>query len=128
MTGGFTARAEIIGGIDQAASEMMLPDPIDHHACGEGVGRTRQPSCELQSPAAGIGGQGLPAEDLRKATGGKVATRLGIAALVNLRVVWLTLDHGVSFFQPQVEFLAAFDRVQVSDRELLTLGQFSSDP
>ena len=55
MRGGGTAGAEVVGRADEAAAEMVHPDPVDHHAGGQGVVGVSQPAGKGQATAGGAG-------------------------------------------------------------------------
>ena len=42
-------RAEVVFGLDQAASEVLLPDAIDEDAGGEGVVGGNDPTGEIEA-------------------------------------------------------------------------------
>ena len=50
--------AEILGRLDQAGAEVVLPDPVDDHAGRERVLRRNQPRSQAQPIALGPVGSG----------------------------------------------------------------------
>src|SRR5579871_6918065 len=42
----FAISAKVVGGTDDSAAEMVLPDPIHHHARGERIVRACDPPCQ----------------------------------------------------------------------------------
>src|SRR4026208_951417 len=60
--------AVIIRRADDAFTEMMLPDAIDHHARGLRILWTRDPSREFEASAAGKFWNVVARENLREAT------------------------------------------------------------
>src|SRR5690606_32851019 len=60
MAGAFAELAEVGGGGDEAAAEVVLPDPVDEDAGGEGVVRPRQRAGQGEAGGLRIGE--VPAE------------------------------------------------------------------
>ena len=63
MAGAFSAQAEIARRLHQAGAEVMLPDAIHHHACGERVVRTGDGAGEFEPSAAALKRRALRAGD-----------------------------------------------------------------
>ena len=43
-----SARAEIVGGLDESSSEDLLPDPVDRDSCGERILLRHEPVREVE--------------------------------------------------------------------------------
>ena len=55
VAGPFAQDAEVAGGGDQPPAEVVLPDPVDHHARGQRVVGTRDRAGQLEPAAARAG-------------------------------------------------------------------------
>ena len=87
---------------------MMLPDSIHHHTSGQWVLGTGQPIRQGQSAAARIRRYVVTTECGRKVAFDGIASILGIAAFVKLRVVRSSFHHGVRFFDGLFECVSLF--------------------
>ena len=96
MRRSLTARAEIVWGLHDSATEMELPNAIDHHARGERILGIGDPLGELQPTAGGsVWWQFIPAEDRRKVTGDFIAEPFWIATQLQLRIRRLSIGDRV---------------------------------
>ena len=78
--------SEIVVGLDQAAAEIGLPDPIDDHPRGERVAAIHQPPRQIQ-PIGRCARTGIPerGQDVRHARRDEIALAREVASLVNVR-------------------------------------------
>src|SRR5437899_161204 len=58
MTRRLALRAKVLGGLDDAGPEILLPILIDHNARGEWVGRVEDPLCQSQTVTRQVFGHG----------------------------------------------------------------------
>ncbi len=74
MTGGRSLGAEVVVGLDQAAAEIRLPDPVDDDAGRERIAAIDQPARQVQAigrssrdsnPRGGATRRGRPARRAR---------------------------------------------------------------
>ena len=96
MRRGAAADAEVVGRGDEAAAEVMLPDPVDHHPRREWMARTGEPLGELE-PAAPRGGgreRGV-AEHRDKSPRHLLARLIGLAATLDAGIGRSPLGHRV---------------------------------
>ena len=95
--------AEIVGGADQSLAEVMLPDPIDHHAGRQGMIGARQPVGQLP-PAAPLGDprrrvrpsgcEESPAARSCRASCGSPQEDLGVLEALVTRPLGAAVPHG----------------------------------
>ena len=52
VAGPFAQGTEVAGSFDEAPAEVVLPDSIDHHPCGQGIVFAGDGVSEIQAPAA----------------------------------------------------------------------------
>ena len=78
MTRSLSPEAEVIGRFHQTATEVLLPNPIDHHPRRQRIGRIGQPTGQFEATAGGRGRshgvqaqgrQGTPAYPLTRLVG-----------------------------------------------------------
>ena len=87
---------EVIGSVDQADSEVVVPDPIDHHPGEQRVFRTRDPHCQLLSSlrVGSIGGQADALDAIEEAI--RVPDSITAADLIGLliprKLEWRVLE------------------------------------
>ncbi len=135
VRGGFAEVAEFAGGIDQAATEVVLPDAIDDDASGEGCGVFDDGLCEFQATAAGgefAWQAGLGREHGEETTWHGGTEVVGIATLHELEIAGhahLVVELGaVLFFLVHDEERGLFDGVGHGHVEMrgagLELGDF----
>ena len=86
------ADAEIVRRGDEAAAEVMLPDPVDHHSRREGMIGARQPLGQFEPAAAGERRRGGPPEHGDESARHRVARSLQIVRIIGLAA---PLDPGV---------------------------------
>ena len=96
MRRGAAADAEVVGRGDEAAAEVMLPDPIDHHPRREGVIGARQPLGKLEpaAPRDSSRERCLP-EHGDESSRHRVAEVVGLATPLDPRVSRRPLGHRV---------------------------------
>ena len=105
------ADSEIVRRLHQAASEVVLPDPIDHHARGQRVVSASQPLSQLQPTAAGrVVWQRLASQHFDEAARDFDAGLIGLTSHLHPDVVRRPFRHAVghrerSLGQQLVEFL-----------------------
>ena len=88
MARSLSPEAEIVGRGHQAATQVLLPNPIDHHSRRKRIGRVSQPMGQFQSSARGHSrSHGFQAECRQGAPPHPLARLVGFAP---------HLDHGIS--------------------------------
>src|SRR5581483_9724178 len=114
VRGRLAAGAEIVGRGDDAASEMPLPDAIDHHARGQRILLVGDPLRELEAAAALLVGRKLlAAEDREEAAGDRRAERLRLAANHDAGVGGLALGDGVDLLEVRILGVELADAVAI---------------
>ncbi len=66
---GEPSAAEVVLGGDEATAEVVLPDPVDHHAGGQRIGRPSQPIGQGEAAAPRVGGTRSPPRICRNRRG-----------------------------------------------------------
>ena len=96
VTGSLSPEAEVIGRFHQTATEVLLPNPVDHHPHRQRIGRIGQPTGQFQATAGGRGrSHGVQAQG-RQGTPAHPLTRLvGFAPHLNHSIPRSAFGHAI---------------------------------
>ena len=97
MRGWSSPDTKVIGRLNESSSEVVLPNPIDHHTCGQRVINPRQPLCEFQSTTSRrIGRQRMATQGLDETARHFLARLIRLPPHLHSRIVRRPLSHTIS--------------------------------
>ena len=96
MARSLSPEAEIVGRGHQAATHVLLPNPINHHSRRQRIGRVSQPTSQFQSSARGHSrGHSFQAECGQGSTPHPLAGLVGLAPNLNHGIPRSAFGHAI---------------------------------